>query len=140
MDKKDIVTDFDLSLNLKELGVPQTSLFYWSFPIKGSGKNAQENKMLETVEVELYSGNDNWGKYFGNVRAFTVQELGNFFPPNIQLPFKRPTMYKDKSNGENVWSEAWFWNEDIGRKCAATEVEARARMLIYLLIEKKITL
>lgn len=114
MELEQQVCSLELAQKMKELNVPQQSIFMW-----------------KDGEVLFWGG----GEPKDFVSAFTVAELGGIFPPNVALPFKRPAMGEDK-----VWYEKWYWSNEDGRHEAENEADARAKMLVYLLKNKLITL
>jgi hypothetical protein len=127
------VTNLELSKKLKKLGVKQDSLFWWCYEYMFAHKKYPDKRCALAYSDELkvtisYKKNE-------HISAFTVAELGEMFPTNIQLPFKRPTM-----NSEKEWGEKWFWSGSGGRQPAENEADARAEMLIYLLENKIIKL
>lgn len=100
------VTNLELSKRLEELGVQQDSQFYWT----------THNKHTDWVIVfcgEAVRMGD-------GISAFTVAELGEM------LPSGRYELFSDHIKRWALWkSENGF--------SAATEADARAKMLIYLL-------
>lgn len=129
---EDQVTSPEPSKKLKELGVKQESLFYWV------GTNDKNHKLKYTDDVE-YKG-EGWFVY----SAFTVAELGEmldgvhvkWFPhDNIQDQFLVLEFYLN---------EIRLVNNKTGkiqhRAIAATEANARAQMLVYLIENKLINL
>lgn len=126
------VTSLELSKRLKELGVKQDSLFWWCH---------SEQKNFQTVEVPFHIifGQDGWVKDF-LVAAFTVAELGEMYGDVMNsLPRGGEVLMSAKYDGE------WRCGVNRGRGkhalfSAATEADARAKTLIYLLENKLITL
>lgn len=121
MELEQQVTSLEPSEKLRELGVRQESLFYWTHcPVK------EQNG--EWTHVLTYGRNNELPETYA---AFTVAELGEMID-GWRLP-------KRTMNGK-----AWIAGDDelptyviIGCK---TEADARAKMLIYLLENKLITL
>lgn len=116
------VTSLDLSKKLKELGVKQESLHRWLY-------------VEAHDDFELDNGREETG-----YSAFTVAELGEMLPrnikiPNAQYPFYSLQMTKTTSGKHYVGYGA----EEIA-EISSTEADARAKMLIYLLKHKLITL
>src|SRR5258705_436319 len=107
------VVSLDLAKRLKELGVKQESLFYWTEQDSPAGGSIWqlEDSLLKT---EQYS-------------AFTVAELGMLIEPcsKVMLPQFHTT--------EHIWFCP-------GLECTEsdTEADARAKMLVYLLENKLI--
>ena len=116
------VVSLELAKQLKELGVKQDSLFYWS-------------KQVDQIHWGLEHA-----KYFAvdkrqDVSAFTVAELGEMLPnQSMDLTVK---LYK---GNDAYWAECHKWgkkNHLIGGE--ETEAAARAKMLIWLIEEGYIT-
>ena len=108
------VCSLELAKRLKELGVKQESLFWYSI-------NPRPKSERTETELEAYLTNgweeDNYGFRRGeNVSCFTVAELGAF----LRLQYPESRLYKE-------WPLAMIWDLD------ETEAEARAKMLILLL-------
>lgn len=128
------VCSLELSKRLKELGVKQESAFQWVPYPDGSTKYGEW--YLQAVPMR-----DGKGIYnMTGVSAFTVAELGELLPdiPHYRLRIEkigsswgvqfRAVSY-DAPHGEVLF--AW---------AASTEADARAKMLIYLLENKLISL
>src|SRR5437868_5642219 len=79
MKLEDQVTNLELSKRLKELGVKQESLFWWEFYISGDPelKRAGEQECIEGESEPWYPSKD-------CISAFTVAELGEMLPKNIE--------------------------------------------------------
>ena len=117
------VASLELCKRLKELGVNQESLFYWT---------AYENPHFGVLK-ETDVLNDFWQlhyikeKYFGDhdyqISAFTVAELGEMLPPMT------PSILANTSVNEKRWS-CGIYPDDFR---AETEADARAKMRVYLL-------
>jgi len=149
------VTSLELSKRLKELGVKQVSLFYWYDTTSEGG-----------VEVEPKYNNDVLGYHIEKYpqlyhSAFTVSELGEMLPKLIKNKYHLALGFLG-GKGTSIPSETlWFvgYREiitqetenahygdylQIDRHIAHTsgirEVDARAKMLIYLLEQKLIVL
>lgn len=108
------VCSLELSNKLKELGVPQKSLFRW---IDGlvHGKN----------DVKSYGYEEVWGdKEFwkDGISAFTVAELGEMC---------KETAWTFWGLRKGKWN--WICENDHREILADTEADARAAMLIYLI-------
>ena len=120
------VSNVELSEELKKLGVPQNSLWYWydagnKFLISDVFNNPDN----DTRRRMGLNKKDN--RYYS---AFTVAELGEMLPVGSMS-----AQTKDK------W-QAWYHNYTIPETVnqafwANTEADARAKMLIYL-IEQRI--
>lgn len=112
--KEQQVTSLEISKRLKDLGVKQESLFYWSF--YDGGNNKDEPGLIFTDE-------SNQGFKEDLISAFTVAELGEMLQEwkNLRL---------DSTKDSNGWSIA---KNETDRIYADTEADARGKMLIYLL-------
>jgi hypothetical protein len=103
------VTSLELSKKLRDLGVKQESLFYW-WPSK--------SVFVQTRKPE---GTVAW------CSAFTVAELGEMFNRSGIGDFHSTLLGAD----------GWFCSANTKRgehhKTAATEADARAATLVYLL-------
>lgn len=135
------VTSLEISKRLKELGVKQESLFYWS--------RVNYDKVLWEILRD--------GGYISKIgeeevphfSAFTVAELGEMLPCEITPP----DVMGEKQKTRNVQFD--FWEEQVNdfyqikrvyrvsvgsiQFKADTEADARGKMLIYLLENKLIT-
>lgn len=129
MELEQQVVSLELSKKLKELGVPQDSLFYWwatDIEIDGltwwevGAKEPKRGKAVRRLEDRQ------------PVSAFSVAELGEMLPNKI---------------GDGYWiitgkdKDGWFcaYNKPQGGKAnyihlvsEETEADARAKMLIWL--------
>lgn len=133
------LANLELSKKLKELGVKQESLFYWQ-PLWQPGEKAQlmhliwpASKIENRPDIEQtmlpYS-------------AFTVAELGEMLP--LGCSSTKINEYK-KDGTTKIWQSntARYIGGRDGRmiiEYGNTEADARAKMLIYLLDHKLITL
>lgn len=118
------VVSLELAKKLKELGVKQESLFYWSFYDDGNSIDAPAVAFVDNCNLSFMED---------LVSAFTVAELGEMFPINTST-----------TKGASWWHCQW-WDgvQDITRDKATkhhripseTEADARAKMLVYLLEE-----
>ena len=119
MDLKDQVVNLELSKKLKELGVKQKSLWWWT-DYKQNG-DYRLNYNLGIASTHSLS-----------ISAFTVAELGEMLPNRIL--------------SSNNWEDNGKWrtqdfmepakNQEM--QYADTEANARAKMLIYLIESGKI--
>lgn len=120
------VSSLELSQKLKELGVNQESLFYWR------KKNSTEYVLSYYLSIPLSPVEmEESGRY---VSAFTVAELGEMLPE-----YGCETM----KVGNNRWRVTYpceLWEDNQALFEADTEADARAKMLIYLLENKLMTL
>jgi len=129
MKLEDQVCSFELAKRLKELGVPQESLFYYCLP---EGGKTDKDRFIS------FSGSNDFCQqdtcYFNHdyISAFTVAELGKKIRPalkkhpNISLP----------TYGTFDDDEIWFFKYALHHAKALfveTEADARAKLLIYLI-------
>lgn len=134
------VCSLELAQKLKELGVKQESYFAWNK--FGSGEKGDDFEWSIKPVSEYRLASDR------NCSAFTVAELGEMLPKEVNIPFKN-----GKPRAQNNVLKSYFGigrtpqviyaktqgNEYIHIK-EDTEADARAQMLIYLLENKLITL
>lgn len=125
---EDQVCSLELAKKLKELGVKQESFCFWY-------KNYSPDWQLRTDR-------DCLGEYWGGnliYSAFTVAELGAILP--MKLKYKGMNLIL-QSNCKNIvaYRIANDLNSYILHQIQDTEANARAKMLIYLLENKLVTL
>ena len=117
------VCSLELSKKLKELEVPHKSLWVWEFA----------DGVPSNLNAAAASGS--------NVYAYSVAELGEMLPTNISL-----MDWLQIQKGAAGFTVDYGHQEMDGSYCAAKEIssaseaDARAAMLIYLLENKLITL
>lgn len=130
------VVSLELSKKLKELGVKQESLFYWSdadvyTEEKGWTVNYRSKiTKRDGVELDWYS-------------AYTVAELGEMLPHSVRTDARLSTLRACTSEDKRTHGITGYTIDGqvtIEMICATTEADARAKMLIYLLENKLITL
>lgn len=124
MELKDQVVSLELSKRLKELGVNHESYFNWCDRFQ-SRVGAPE----EIVEPHLIRGNAGWVSDV-LAPAYTVAELGEMLSTKDNTNTIRCT---------NVYNQ-WGCDYESHRTFGNTEADARAKMLIYLIENKLITL
>ena len=119
-----------IAKRLRELGVPQKSLFYWGYhndPMSGS----------EMGVALIYSPNESQkpteNHYDGEYSAFLSSELSEMLPVGY-----RTNRYEFPERGYIVWDHPKV--KEVPEACAATEADARGLMLIHLLEQGIITL
>lgn len=130
MKLEDQVVSLELAKKLKTLGVKQESMFDWIEWKEGKSKliyNDMEHNYDASIKLSFYS-------------AFTVAELGEMLPKHAGS-YKKEDEYVAFSD----WKEyAWYIDGGNAPKLvietANTEADARAKMLIYLLENKIITI
>lgn len=117
------VCNLDLAKRLKELGVKQESLFWWH----ESRTNRSEKTGFESLKTGKFYLHQSKGDY----SAFTVAELGEMLPDK----------YRSFRASAGYW-ECRFTDEQGYETSSGgdTEADARAKMLIYLLENKFVTL
>jgi hypothetical protein len=131
------VVSLSLAKRLKELGVKQDSLYWYTLP---EGKYVEKfmslnpayqeeefapTKVQLTVDPDFYG---NYGEPVTKASAFTVAEVGEMLP--------QKTCWRGYSNNGGKWGLEFG---DF-RAEAATEADARGKMLCYLLENKLINL
>ena len=134
------VCSLELSQKLKKLGVPQESLWTWQKTTRGY--------VLCQYTYEKTPSNEGDNRY----SAYTVAELGEMLPLVVTTKsgedhYLNCFRASKWTNGEDEllsWSIGYengvFTNEEVQIQEAKTEADARAKMLIYLLENKLITL
>lgn len=123
------VTSLELAKRLKELGVTQESVFHYILTKRGLQLRYALTKKQKHQMV--LSGVDIWS-------AFTVAELGEMLPIWVGSDYLE--MYKNEDpNGR--WQVRYGEVNYVFKSFSeATEADARAKMLIYLLENELITL
>jgi hypothetical protein len=130
------VCSLELAQKLKELGVKQESLFHWS---RGDDHGGLEVRYRQYVS-------DKDGEPVEHCSAFTVAELGQILPErenivtmflgngSCQIAFQESLQLEMGEMQSSRWGAAG--------QCilADTEADARAKMLIYLLENKLLTM
>lgn len=118
------VVSLDLAKRMKELGAPQESLFWW---VEGSDW---------FVAMQT-------GEYQNSVSAYTVAELGDMLPREVNVPLKGGRKRKDPHHiTYAIWTKGYQGNYKCGlnhrsaifyhNEYAYTEADARAKMWCYL--------
>ena len=121
------VCNLELAQKLKELGVPQESLWVWLPYLEDDESTRWE---IERRRHGLY----------GPVAAFTVAELGEMLPPTLGLDFDIELYVYDHPRTYDIVA-CDYKGEDGAMRTHFTardknEANARAKMLIYLLENK----
>ncbi len=126
MKLKDQVCSLELAKKLKELGVPQTGLY---FHVQQEGQNPTIVPKLRAKRIL------SWHKEI--VSAYTVAELGEMLPKMFVWSDGRKAQI---ATGKSITTDylvcgifAGGMNERVHQVHANTEADARAKMLIYLL-------
>lgn len=137
MKLEDQVTSLELSKKLKELGVKQESLFWWTRTF-----TRKSGEYKEDSEWYLQFKKNGIG---GHYSAFTVAELGELLPKSVNYENNDLVVLSRKSwsikNNNSIWfCGLYIVNGDrrIGFY-ADTEANARAKCLQYLLEENIIS-
>ncbi len=120
------VVSLELAKKLKELGVKQESLYWWT--------SADNKTPILRGWMNDYETNSRWTVY----SAFTVAELGEMLPTNIEDYYIIYDRLVDSSFHvyyEKIGKRPEILIKDQG---ADTEADARAKMIIYLLENKLI--
>lgn len=120
------VCSLELAKRLKELGVKQDSAFYWvSFEAHDYILNQEVPGSLKERNFLLPSDDSrlkNYPAFSNNFSAFTVAELGEILPFGF-----------DSHKVEEHTNLGWMARYTDYRFFAATEADARAKMLIHLI-------
>lgn len=134
MNLKDQVTNLELSKILKNLGVKQQSLFYWSKLSMQNEYHLEFRTNLETSEVILADCTD-------YISAYTVAELGSILPKEIPRidkynPFELSCEWRLHYCGEKMWHIIYESYDGAVKDFIIydrKEADARAEMLIFLI-------
>lgn len=136
------VCNLEISKRLKELGVKQESLFWWS-KWNGTKQISREYSLWMIGQQTTDEANDS--TYFCNdendISAFTVAELGEMLP--LKTFTDEPVSWSTFKQGEGEWICSAVYRFERNHKewiTASTEADARGKMLIYLLENNLITL
>lgn len=125
---EDQVCNLQLSKRLKELGVEQESLFVWTTAFMMD----REHQRVFVEYMDIFLDRSIKGEQI-ICSAFTVAELGEMLPSQIGDYWLRT----GKPGSGSQWS-MWY---EIGAQVVAvsteqSEVDTRAKMLIYLIENK----
>lgn len=139
------VTSLELSKRLKELGVKQESLFHWCEIWE---LDLEKKEMVDTGKREPIQRCQSNAMYRIICSAFTVAELGELLPrrdyqtdDNNRDTGDLASWVTFKSDGKWHCSLTWRYTRTNTEYITAdTEADARAKMLVYLLENKLITL
>lgn len=143
MNLEDQVCSLELAKLLKELGVKQESEYTWEH-------NPQKN--LTRLKTSGVRGCGRCGAVINGIpspnltterySAFSVAELGEMLKPVVKNrdDFNLDLPYWYDAYGKPMWQWEAGRNKDDYSDCADTEADARAKMLIYLLENKLLTL
>lgn len=145
------VTNKDISKRIKELGVKQDSLFYYS---KLDLKDWEIEQGVEEYSCDYFGGQEYKEE---DISAFTVAELGEMLPEQILwknwdserdeylvLSYSKEwSVFRGEPTGSKNWVVTLKSNKEDNVHhyiIADTEADARGKMLIYLLENNLITL
>ena len=125
------VCSLELAKKLKELGVKQESLFWWF-----ESKDKKETLLCFDAKLP----NEYIYDFEKNYSAYTCSELGEMLPDAVASYRYRTEPDEDP----NIWACIKYVEGEHSKYdwvChAPTEADARAKMLIYLLENKFLTL
>jgi len=130
MNIKDQVCSFEFAKKLKELGVKQESYFYWY--------TDGLNRRIET-ETDYIRGVYGYGGSADAVySAFTVAELGEMLPNHIHKDSSTYWLWYGKMH---AWEVSYCTSDDefLAYVEEETEASARAKMLVYLIMNMLIS-
>lgn len=136
------VCSLELAKKLKELGVKQESLFWWSVPDPEKGRTNEERDTLKDCLATLHLGLKDWGECFDSYPAFTVAELGEMLPKDVEVGegHSHRTYPLYISFVPTAVGEPRLWEVGYSRtrsmyiwETGENEADARAEMLVYLL-------
>jgi len=135
------VLSLDLSKKLKELGVPQESLFYWEVP----HEQRKAHHAVIPIVNELPGQENVRSRFFVYYSAFTVEELRELLPSSIPLyqgslesaDLHLTREYNSSTKTIDEWC-CWYQRRDNGSALieqfgGSSMIEALAKMMIYLL-------
>lgn len=141
MKLEDQVCSLELSKRLKELGVKQESLWYWC---PKHTVNAVLNKgECHLITVETVKRLEKYEAYkYDFISAFTVAELGEMLPKTIKDPQANWNLEIELYDGcSSLNYESYYatheWKLLDNGITDTTEANARAKMLIYLIKNKR---
>ena len=125
------VVSLEIARRLKELGVPQKSLFYWA----RSGEHFCQTDKVEAGEASIVSEKPPYDFPFECLgSAFSCSELGEILPKGIEHSGKQMSLHIRK------FLERWQVNyrstvssDNAIVFDATTEADARGAMLIHLI-------
>ena len=118
MKLEDQVSNKELSEQLRDIGVPQDSLWYWKRTPKG--------------EYYIQAGKITYNNCIIIASAFTVAELGEKLPHKIKPNDCLLGLWVNKFQGPRCWGVGYG---SIIQYSETTEANARTKMLIHLIKE-----
>jgi len=121
------VCNKELSMRLRELGVPQKSIWEWKHVMGKSYLRMTRDVRNELWDRKCFEHLCEPAVCYETYSAFTVSELGE--------------MLKDYDYGFPMWVEScWHIDIDDCFMTAETEADARAKLLVHLLENQLISL
>lgn len=141
MKLEDQVCSLDLANRLKELGVKQESLFGWYKVWRGASDSSTGRNIYEW-QLMPYEEGDKVNEF---AAAFTVAELGMMLPQTISDDEDGSVFQLYVIKKDDGWYVSYRYEypkhdyASIYVEEAPTEADARAKMLIYLIENKLIT-
>lgn len=120
------VVSLELAQKLKELGVKQESYFSW---VISQDKEKREIVQLRKTDIGIYNN-----PLYKMYHAYSVAELGEMLPvctwsSKVVSTFGKYNCWRFKDGGGVTEKDTFY---------ADTEADARAKMLIYLLVNNLI--
>lgn len=136
------VVSLELAKDLRDLGVPQESLFYWEIPTSFTlSKGYNFSSSLHYSKREFTPAS-----VYESVSAFTATELGRMLPHCFVVKGNEHTLTCDRKklspHSDKISHRCMYENQNWATEyseTANTEADARARMLQYLLKNDIIT-
>jgi len=132
------VVSLELAQKLNELGVKQESLYYWHESYRGSPMSLVTEAQCAVDAIRNQTDSE-------RISAFTVAELGEMLPGRSKrFDTINCALRLDQTIGS--MHRVFYFDEDKGvftgilhEEYGDTEADARAKMLIYLIEQKLIT-
>ena len=121
------VTSKDLSMRLKNLGVPADTLYAY-YGNAGIWHDA-------IVDMAMYKDVDDDFKKAKLLPAYTASEIGEMLPEKINKGGQYLGIYKSQYPIVNGWLIGYYFNDyqEVYEEVASTMVEAMGLMLEYLI-------
>lgn len=128
------VVSLEYAKRLKELGVEQKSLFYWTKAFYPDGVHLDWGvQSKEQNDLEVYEYSAQKIEDVENCSAFTVAELGEMFDRELKIHSGKTVNGLElyycsfmESSSEECWNKTHCFDGD-------TEANVRAKMLVYLI-------
>lgn len=143
MNLENQVCSLSQSKKIKELGIFQDSIWFWTYPVNEKKFSSSKGLIHQSVKNDIIG--DNEGDEFDHdiAAAFSVAELGLMLPDMLttNLQYELVCIKEDE-----CWVCRYCHNNDIcdlhptaPTRAGETEAEARSELLIGLLVKKLIT-